>query len=92
MPRTLRHRYCRSLACCVVPKLDRNTDNNSGSADTYFIHSSCCWLQMVADLAEQGFGNLKPEARDETRGLPLSDSRYPKGAAIPGDEEMIRYL
>ncbi|KAL3137858.1 hypothetical protein ABBQ38_005111 [Trebouxia sp. C0009 RCD-2024] len=46
--------------------------------------------QMVADLAEQGFGGLKPEARDETRGLPLSDSRYPKGAAIPGDEEMIR--
>ena len=45
---------------------------------------------MVADLAEQGFGNLKPEARDDTRGLPLSDTRYPEGAQIAGDETKIR--
>lgn len=48
-------------------------------------------VQMIADLAEQGIGGIKPEARDETRGLPLSDSRYPKGATIAGDETKIRY-
>lgn len=47
-------------------------------------------IQMIADLAEQGFGGIKPESRDETRGLPLSDSRYPKGATIAGDETKIR--
>ena len=45
---------------------------------------------MIADLAEQGIGGVKPEARDETRGLPLSDTRYPKGATIAGDETKIR--
>ena len=47
-------------------------------------------LQGFADLAEQGFGNIKPEVRDNTRGLPLSDSRYPAGATIGGDEMKIR--
>ena len=47
-------------------------------------------IQMIADLAEQGIGGIGPESRDETRGLPLSDSRYPKGATIAGDETKIR--
>lgn len=47
-------------------------------------------MQASPAFAEQGFGNLKPEARDETAGLPLSDSRYPKGATIAGDEQKIR--
>lgn len=47
--------------------------------------------QLVANLAEQGIGGIKPEARDETRGLPLSDSRYPAGSTIAGDETKIRY-
>lgn len=64
--------------------------NDSGVAHTHFVHCNSLWMQVFADLAEQGFGNIKPESRDETRGLPLSDSRYPKGAAIPGDEEKIR--
>ena len=47
-------------------------------------------IQVTADLAEQGIGGIGPESRDETRGLPLSDSRYPKGATIAGDETKIR--
>lgn len=50
-----------------------------------------CFIQLIANLAEQGIGGIKPEARDETRGLPLSDSRYPKGATIAGDETKIRF-
>lgn len=46
--------------------------------------------QLIANLAEQGIGGIKPEARDETRGLPLSDSRYPAGSTIAGDETKIR--
>ena len=48
-------------------------------------------MQLIANLAEQGIGGIKPEARDETRGLPLSDSRYPAGSTIAGDETKIRY-
>ena len=54
-------------------------------------NQNCCLMvQMIADLAEQGIGGIGPEVRDETRGLPLSDSRYPKGATVAGDETKIR--
>ena len=73
-----------------VPKYHTATATIFASFNSSSNHNCFLMTQMLADLAEQGIGGLGPESRDETRGLPLSDSRYPKGATIAGDETKIR--
>lgn len=76
-----------------LPTFNRAADLKQQLRDLKQQHGLHCLLrllQLFANLAEQGIGGIKPEVRDETRGLPLSDSRYPEGATIAGDETKIR--
>ena len=76
-------KWCELALCCTC----------SGSVSVRLLAELTIWvpcMQGTPAFAEEGFGNLKPEARDNTLGLPLSDSRLPKGSTVPGDEQKIR--
>jgi len=79
---------------CKLPLLDADQApfwHGTAHCNCLFVNQFLCFSsQLIANLAEQGIGGIKPEARDETRGLPLSDSRYPAGSTIAGDETKIR--